>query len=109
MSKFYGEIGFGEQQIESSPGIWETKYVVKKFYGDILTNTFRSQNNVNTINNDIVITNKISIIADPYLLNHFHEITYVKWRDTKRKVTSVEEQYPRLILTLGGSFNNEEQ
>lgn len=110
MSKFYGAVGFGKaEQIETSPGVWEVVTVTKKFYGDVLVNNFRNQNNSSNLNDDIIITNRISIVADPYAHNHFHEIKYVEWKGTKWKVTSVEEQYPRLILTLGGVYVDEEQ
>lgn len=105
MSKFYGAVGFGlSEQKETSPGVWEVTPVTKNYYGDILNNNFRNQSNNNTINDDIVVTNRISIVADPYARNNFHEIKYVVWRGTKWKVTSVEEQYPRLILSLGGIY-----
>lgn len=105
MSKFYGEIGFGvAEQKETSPGVWEVETVSRRYYGDILNNIFRNQANSNTINDDIVITNRISIIADPYAHNNFHEIKYVVWKNHKWKVVSVEEQYPRLILSLGGIY-----
>lgn len=105
MSKFYGEVGFGlATQKETSPGVWEVIPVTRKYYGDILNNNFRNQNNNQTINDDIVITNRISIVADPYAHNNFNEIKYAVWRGTKWKVVSVEEQYPRLILSLGGVY-----
>lgn len=109
MSKFYGAVGFGvSEQTETAPGVWEVKPIVKNFYGDVLVNNFRNQNNSNGINDDIIITNRISIVADPYTHNHFHEIKYVIWRNVKWKVVSVEEQYPRLILSLGGTYVDQE-
>lgn len=105
MSKFYGSVGFGlSAQVETTPGVWVVVPVARNYYGDILNNNFRNQGNQNTINDDIVVTNRISIVADPYARNNFNEIKYVVWRGTKWKVTSVEEQYPRLILTLGGPY-----
>lgn len=104
MSKFYGKVGFGlTEQKETAPGVWEVTPVEKNFYGDVLVNNFRHQN-VETLNDNIVITNRISIVADPYAHNHFHEIQYIIWKGVKWKVVSVEEQYPRLILSLGGTY-----
>ena len=108
MSKFYGTVGFGTaQQVETSPGVWEVLPIERNYFGDILNNVFRSQNTEN-LNDDIVITNRISILADPYALNNFHQIKYVKWMGIAWKVNSVEEQFPRLILNLGGTYNGEQ-
>ena len=105
MSKFYGEVGFGlSEQKQTAPGVWEVTPVTKNYYGDILNNTFRNQTNQNSTNDDIIISNRISIVADPYAHNNFQEIKYVKWRNSKWKVISVDVQYPRLILTLGGIY-----
>lgn len=105
MSKFYGKVGFGlSSQVQTSPGVWEVVPVERNYYGDIIQNNFRNQSNNSTTNDDIVVTNRISIVADPYAHNNFNEIKYVVWRGTKWKVTSVEEQYPRLILSLGGVY-----
>lgn len=105
MGKFYGAVGFGlSEQKETSPGVWEVVPVEKMFYGDILTNVFRNENS-GTLNDNITVTNKISIVADPYAHNNFQHIKYVKWRGVAWKVISVEEQFPRLILTLGGVSN----
>lgn len=105
MSKFYGKVGFGlSEQKQTSPGVWEVEPITRKYYGDILNNVFRNQANSNTTNDDIVVTNRISIVADPYAHSNFNEIKYVIWKGIKWKVISVEEQYPRLILSLGGTY-----
>jgi hypothetical protein len=56
------------------------------------------------LNDDISITNEISIISDPYANKNFHSMRYVKFMGTAWKVNSIEVQYPRLILSLGGEF-----
>lgn len=104
MGKFCGPVGFGiSEQKETSPGVWEVVPNERKYYGDILANNFRQENSGN-LNDNIVISNKISIVADPYARENFHLIKYVKWRGNAWKVTSVEERYPRLILSLGGIY-----
>ena len=74
------------------------------YFGDIVKNTRRLRETSN-INDDINISNQISILADPYLMNNFHSMRYVIYMGTKWKVSEVEVQYPRLILTLGGIYN----
>lgn len=103
MAKFYGEIGFAEM-VETAPGVWDEKITPRKYYGDILRNNRRLQQG-DQINDGITISNQISIVADPYANDHFHSMRYVEFQGTKWKVTDVEVQYPRLILSLGGQYN----
>ena len=55
-----------------------------------------------------MINNQIEIVADPYINQHFPSIRYVMWNGTKWKVTSVEDQFPRLILALGEVYNGQQ-
>lgn len=103
--KFYGKIGFGET-VEKSDGIWVDTIVEKDYYGDILKNVKRSEDAAK-VNDDISLSNQLSIVSDPYLTNHFHAIKYVTMFGTNWKVTSVEVQFPRLLLTLGGVYNGQ--
>lgn len=106
MAKFYGEVGYIDT-VESAPGVW-TPSVIKKLYsGDILKDTSRWRATEN-VNDDLVIQNRISILADPYAYQHFHNIRFVKWMGTSWKVTSVAVERPRLILTIGGVYNGDE-
>lgn len=103
MAKFSGEIGY-VSTVESTPGYWEEIAVERKYYGDISRNTSRYQND-GQVNDNIVINNIISIIADPYANENFQHIRYAKFMGTRWKITNIEVQYPRLILTLGGMYN----
>lgn len=103
MAKFYGKIGYAITEM-TEPGIYEERLVEEYYFGDIIKNTRRLRETSN-INDDINISNQISILADPYLMNNFHSMRYVIYMGTKWKVSEVEVQYPRLILTLGGIYN----
>lgn len=105
MAKFYGAIGFSES-VETEPGIWEEKVVDKFYYGDIIKKSRRLQSSGNVIDN-ITLSNQISIVADPYASHKCCDIRYVEYMDVKWKVTDVENQFPRLILTLGGVYSVE--
>lgn len=102
MAKWYGSVGFAKT-VETEPGIWEEKIVSDNYYGDLMSN-FRSLQSSGEVNDDVNIANKISMLADPFAVNNFHTIRYAEYLDTKWKVTNVEVQYPRLILTLGGVY-----
>ena len=103
MAKFYGIIGFVETE-ETSEGVWDPVYTEKSYYGDVIRNTKRSQSS-GTFNDDLTINNVISIIADPYAAEKFPMMKYVNWMGVSWKITEVEFQYPRLILTIGGVYN----
>ena len=103
MPKFYGKIGF-EESVETVPGVWEETITERNYYGEVVRNT-RKLVASNHLNDDISINNEISIIADPYAKDYFHSMRYVEFLGTTWEVTSVEVQYPRLILSLGGKYN----
>ena len=103
MAKFYGVIGYAVTE-ETEPGIYEERIVEKEHFGDVVRNT-RRLSNAAKVNDDIIISNQISIVADPFANNNFHSMRYVSFMGSKWKVTEVEVQYPRLILTLGGVYN----
>ena len=103
MAKFYGVIGYAVTE-ETEPGIYEERIVEKEHFGDVVRNT-RRLSNAAKVNDDITVSNQISIVADPFANNNFHSMRYVSFMGSKWKVTEVEVQYPRLILTLGGVYN----
>lgn len=102
MAKFYGKVGYAEN-VETKPSVWEEKIIDRYYYGEVNRNNRRI--NSSGINDDVNITNELSILSDPYANEHFYAIRYVEFMGTKWKVTNVEVQYPRLILSLGGLYN----
>lgn len=107
MAKFYGKLGF-EQTNETSPGIYEEEIIEHNYYGELIRNTRRLEQGA-SINDDVTITNQISILADPFIRKNFHSLRYVTYAGSKWKVTSIEVQYPRLILSIGGEYNGTDQ
>lgn len=105
MAKFYGEIGFGTS-IETSPGVYEDQITTRNYYGDLIKNTRRLESS-GSVNDDVNISNQISIVADPYANENFYTMRYVKFMGAKWKISDVEVQYPRLILTIGGVYNEQ--
>lgn len=103
MAKFYGVIGYAETT-ETAPGVWTEVITERNYSGDVIRNTRRLQSSEN-LNDDLVINNIISIIADPYAYQNFHTMRYVYWMGVFWKITSVEVQRPRLLLTIGGVYN----
>lgn len=101
--KFYGKIGYAVTE-ENTPGVWTETITERSYYGELIRNTRRLQS-ASTLNDDLNISNEISIIADPFAYENFHSMRYVEFMGTKWKVSNVEVQYPRLILSIGGVYN----
>lgn len=104
MAKFYGKIGYFTT-IETEPGVWEEKIVERNYYGDITRNTNRTTYSNNNVNDNIIISNSISVIADPFATNNFQHMKYVEYLGTKWKISNAEIQYPRILLTIGEVYN----
>lgn len=103
MARFYGRVGYGEQ-VESAPGVWEDEITEYSYYGDVVRN-MRQLREGDNLNNDLSVQNQISIVADQYANDHFFAIRYVEWAGVLWKVSSVDVQSPRLLLSIGEVYN----
>jgi hypothetical protein len=103
MARFYGEVGFGDT-VETVPGVWEGVITERKFSGDVLRNTYQS-NTSDKVNDDVTLSNSISIVGNKYAFDHLKDIRYVKFEGECWTVDSIEVRRPRLILSLGGVYN----
>lgn len=108
MARYYGAIGFKESY-ESEPGIWIDQIKEGHYYGDTVKNYVREgwSDHTTTIKTPIC-GNSISIVADPYAFENFHNIVYAEFMGTKWMVSNVDVQYPRLILALGGVYSEQQ-
>lgn len=106
MARFYGPVGYLITE-ETSPSVWTEKLIEIDYFGDVLRNSKRWQT-TDKLNDNIVINNQISIVADPFAYQHFHHIRYVKWMGITWSVSSVTVERPRLILEIGGEYNGEQ-
>lgn len=106
MSKWAGEIGYSiTAESLTEPGVWNEEIVKKQYYGDLIQNV-RQLQNPGQANDNVNVSNRISIVADPFASENFHNIRYITFMGTKWKVSNVDVQYPRLILTIGGIYND---
>ena len=103
MAKFFGNIGYATQ-VETAPGVWEDSIVERQYFGDLNRNMKQNQSS-DTLNDNIMVSNEISILADPFANENFHLMRYVEFMGTKWIISSVEVQYPRLRLTIGGVYH----
>ena len=105
MNKWYGEIGYCEM-VETVPDVWKEKIIPRMTSGNIQQLSRRLQV-ADQVNTNVVITNTLSILADPYAQQHFQDIRYAEVWGTKWRVNNVEVNYPRLILHLGEQYHEE--
>ena len=103
MAKFYGTIGFGTP-VQSKVGIYTIRIEERKYCGEILS-SYRNTEQSGNLNDNVTMSNQISILADRFAYDNFHSMRYVKFRSNKWKISKVDIKYPRLILTLGGIYN----
>lgn len=105
MAKFYGKVGYATT-VETAPGVWTEQIVERPYYGDVSRSSRRLENGIG-LNDDVIVNDTISIMADAYAYENFFAIRYVNWMGANWKVSTVEPQRPRLILSLGGSYNGD--
>lgn len=105
MSKYYGVIGYAEL-VETAPDVWQ-EVITERSYSGELTRNQRKWENGEGLNDNLNIDNVISIVADPYAYQNFHKIRYITFMGSKWKVRTVDVQYPRLNLTIGGVYNDQ--
>lgn len=103
MARYCGLIGFSST-VETAPGVWEDIITERKYYGDI-SKDFRKSRDENKIIRNVSINNLFSIVADPFAFENLEFIKYVKYLGIAWTVESVEVQYPRLLISVGGRWN----
>ena len=105
--KFYGIVGYCESVEETGDreGNYKDVCTERHYYGDVLRNTRRFDSNTDSTLDDLNMNNSFSILADAYAFEHFWAMKYVCWMGARWKITNVEVQRPRLILTVGGVYN----
>lgn len=103
MAKFYGAIGYAETS-EKTPGVWTEDITERLYSGNVVRNNKRWVSGDN-LNDDLTISNEISVIADQFAYHNFHNMRYIKWMGSSWKITKIDIQRPRLVLTIGGVYN----
>ena len=106
MAKFHGKIGYGGTY-EKRPGVCEVGITEREYYGDLTRNMNRFENS-GQVNDDLNLSNTISIIADAFAYQNFQSMRYVELMGAKWKIKSIDIQRPRMILTIGGVWNDED-
>lgn len=103
MAKFFGKIGFSEL-VEEPMGVWSDSIITRDYYGDLIREGRRWEKG-ESLNDDLQINNYISIVADSFIMENYQGMKWVEIAGAKWKISSVEIEYPRIKITLGGVWN----
>ena len=103
MAKWYGVVGF-VKTIETEPDVHNPQVTEKKYYGEVLKNSRRFQND-QSINDTLMVDNDISVISDDFMLTNMEYMTYITYQNIRWKIKSLSIDYPRIRLSLGGIYN----
>lgn len=110
MARFAGKIGFLrtiEKDPVNHPSVYTEELTERTYYGDVFQNSKRWDQNGN-LNDNLTISNRISIVADRFIRENLGAMKYVRWLGDTWKISNAEIQYPRVILTLGGQYHEPE-
>lgn len=110
MARFSGTVGFirtVETDPDEHPSVYNEIITERRYYGDVLSNSRRWDQNGN-LNDNLVINNRISIVADKFATENIGAMRCVRWHGDTWKITNVEIQYPRIIITIGGLYHEPE-
>lgn len=106
MARFAGKIGF-VKTVEREGSVWEEEIIEKPYKGDTVRDARRWEK-PQEVNDSLTISNEINIVADSYMLSNYAFIKYVELNGVKWKVNYIEINRPRIRLTLGGVYNENE-
>lgn len=106
MAKYYGQIGFVKTE-EKSPGVYAPVHVTRTYSGDVLQN-YRKWEETDGVNDNLNISNRISVVTDSFLLENLQVMRYVEWMGCKWKIKSIDVVLPRVNLTIGDVYNGQE-
>ena len=104
MNKVSGKLGYSTTS-EVKPGVYKETIVERDVVVNIIRNASRLEGG-SKVNQDITSDQvQVSIVASPETPQNFRMLKYVKCWGVAWTIKSVENQYPRLLITLGGEYN----
>lgn len=103
MARFYGKIGFGITK-EDKPGVYQLVITEKPYYGDVIKN-HQSYEKGEGLNDNFNINSTFNILADKFAYENFGAMKYIEYLGVKWKIKTADLDYPRIILTVGGLYN----
>lgn len=108
MARYYGKVGFVKTE-QTAPGVYSEKAIERPYKGDIQRNYRRWSVSSENMNSNLTLDNIISIIADDFAFDNTYAMRYVEFSGAYWEISNVEIQRPRIILTIGGVYNRQEE
>ena len=105
--KFSGKAGFRIDDVEIEPGVYKPQVVVKAIKGSVVSNSYQHQNSDKSTIDNVRITNQLSIVANQFLNKHIASLVYIEFQGVKWKVESFDIRPPRVVVSLGGVYNEQ--
>jgi len=105
LAKFKGRVGYAET-VDTGNGIWEHTIVERIYSGDITRNTRRYEE-TDKVNDNYILNNEISLVADPYAFANFHKLRWIELFGEKWRINTAEVNRPRIKITVGGVWNGQ--
>lgn len=102
MSRFSGKLGF-VMTTETEEGVWLENVVELPAKGTIRSLYVRNDNS-SSVNTNLRLSNAISILMDTKIQTYLENLKYVIFKGSKWEVQSIEVNYPRLTINLGGLY-----
>lgn len=106
MARYSGRLGFATD-VETAPGVHQERIVEHDYTGSVSRASRSLVQSPMGPGFDVQISNQISILADAFATTNAFAIRYAVWQGVKWRVTNIEIQRPRLVLTLGGVWNGD--
>ena len=85
-------------------GVWRPQKTERYYKADIINNV-RGLTPGEGTNNNVTVSNRFSIVGDPYANANFSAMRSIYWMGAEWEIKSVSIEYPRLILEIGGVWN----
>jgi len=103
MAKFSGLVGYVTQE-ETSPGVWTDVEKPRKMKGDVINQSSHNRSG-EYLHDDVSLNHRISVIGDSHAFSNYTNIKWVEIDSIKWRVTAIEIKRPRLLLNIGGIWN----
>lgn len=108
--KFFGKIGFVRtEESDVKKGVWLPVTEEKDYYGDVTSDSRIWEQSDISSNDDIQVTNSISIVSDSYMTSNLGFMKYVVWNGVKWKIRSFKIRPPRVIIDFGGLYHEQRE
>lgn len=105
MARFSGMIGYVQSMPDPTyPSVFVDTVVERKRFGDIIREHSKWQPN-QSLNDDIEVTNRVSIVADKFSMDNLGYMKYVTLYGQRWCIKSVTIEHPRIIIQVGGLYN----